>query len=60
MSEEVNEMDPVGIIGPIEMLESYFWNPGPIINLLNRSWDYRTGYLYCEETVCSSHLLSRV
>uniref|UniRef100_A0A0V0GUT5 Putative ovule protein n=1 Tax=Solanum chacoense TaxID=4108 RepID=A0A0V0GUT5_SOLCH len=34
----VNETGPFKIIGLIKMLESFIWDPGPIINWLNRSW----------------------
>lgn len=37
--EVVNGVDLDGIIGPSKILESFIWDPGPIINQLNRIRD---------------------
>ncbi|KAM3205327.1 hypothetical protein P3L10_028737 [Capsicum annuum] len=37
--EAVNWVDPVEIIRPIEILECYIWDPGSIVNWLNRTWN---------------------
>lgn len=37
--EVMNGVDLDGIIGPSKILESFIWDPGPIINQLNRIRD---------------------